>query len=130
SVVAATGGNRPQSFSGVNLPNDQGERERFGSKSFLLPGLDDAEAEVRTLPLLKELAPAAWANEIARCFARLEFAEVALHEIVGHASGAVSPALGKDPSEVLQPNYNTLEEARADLVAHFHATEPLVREAG
>jgi dipeptidyl-peptidase-3 len=130
AILAATGENRPQSFSGVNLPNEQAERDRFGSKSFLLPGFDDAVAEVLSNAIAREFSPPSLAAELVRCRAQQRFALVAFHEVVGHASGAVSPALGADPAGLLGPSFNTLEEARADLVAHWHAQDPRTREIG
>lgn len=132
-VAAGSGDNRPQSFAGVNLPNENAEREQFGSKSFLLPGYDDAVAQVRSSALLRELSPPALAPELVRCRSQLRFALVAFHEIVGHASGRVSRALSEartDPADLLKENYNTLEEARADLVGHWHAGDPKTREVG
>ena len=132
-VVGGSGDNRPQSFAGVNLPNENAEREKYGSKSFLLPGLDDAVAQVRSLRIAFEFAPPALAAELVRCRPQLRFALVAFHEIVGHASGRVSRKLADahlDPADLLKENYNTLEEARADLVAHWHAADPKTRELG
>jgi dipeptidyl-peptidase-3 len=42
---------------------------------------------------------------------------VAMHEVLGHGSGKVSPTLTADPRSYLKEYYSTLEEARADLVA-------------
>ncbi|GAC1337905.1 MAG: dihydrofolate reductase [Myxococcales bacterium] len=132
-LAAGSGDNRPQSFAGVNLPNENAEREKFGSKSFLLPGYDDAVAQVRSAALTREFAPPALADALVRCRSQQRFALVAFHEIVGHASGRVSSALADarlDPADVLQEGYNTLEEARADLVGHWHAGDPRTKEIG
>jgi dipeptidyl-peptidase-3 len=132
-VVAGSGDDRPQAFTGVNLPNENAEREKYGSKSFLLPGYDDAMAQVRALRIARELAPPGLADEIARCRPQHRFTLVALHEIVGHGSGRISQKLADahlEPSALLKETYNTLEEARADLVALFHGTDPKVVQLG
>ena len=129
-VLGAAGENRPQGFSGVNLPNEQDERDRFGSKSFLLPGYDDAIAAARSDAIAREFNPPQLADELLRCHAQHRFALVAFHEVVGHASGKVAAAMKGDPADVLGASYNTLEEARADLVAHWHALDPKTLEIG
>ena len=40
----------------------------------------------------------------------------AMHEVIGHASGKINEGVGT-PKETLKNYSNTLEEARADLVA-------------
>ena len=129
-VLGAAGENRPQGFSGVNLPNEQGERDKFGSKSFLLPGYDEAVAAAQSDAIVREFSPASQAADLVRCHAQQQFALVAFHEVVGHASGRVASALKGDPADVLGASYNTLEEARASLVAHWHALDPKTREIG
>jgi dipeptidyl-peptidase-3 len=132
-VAGGSGENRPQSFVGVTLPNDVAESERFGSKSILLPGLDEALSQACSLRIARELAPPALEGELARCRSQQRFAQIALHEIVGHASGRASQRLAEAhlvPKDLLREHYWTLEEARADLVAHWNATGPRARELG
>jgi dipeptidyl-peptidase-3 len=129
-LVGASGENRPQSFSGVNLPNDQAERERLGSKSLLLPAFDEAVAEARGKALAREFNPKPVADALAACLPQQRFAQLAFHEMIGHASGKVSGALRGDPSAALGASYHTLEEARAELVAHFLVADPRTREIG
>ena len=133
AVFAASGSGdaRPLGFSGANLPNEQAERDRSGSKSLLLAALDDALGAARGLRMTAEFAPTELAADLVRCRSDHRFAFLALHEIAGHAGGATAVQLaGKDPGDVLRENYNTLEVARADLVAHWHATDPLLRDLG
>ncbi len=50
-----------------------------------------------------------------------------MHEVIGHASGKINPGIGT-PKETLKNYSNTLEEARADLVAlYFIMDERLVK---
>jgi dipeptidyl-peptidase-3 len=54
-----------------------------------------------------------------------------MHEVIGHGSGKVSDRLkGKDPGDFLPGYYNTLEEARADLVALWNGWDERLVEAG
>ncbi len=130
TLVGASGENRPQSFSGVNLPNDQAERERLGSKSLLLPAYDEAVAEARGKALSREFNPPPLGDALARCLPQQRFAQLAFHEMIGHASGKVSGTLRGDPSAALGASYHTLEEARAELVAHWLVADPRTREVG
>src|SRR5438270_7702058 len=54
----------------------------------------------------------------------------ALHEIIGHGSGKLSPKLTKDPAFYLKEYFSTLEEARADLMALWNIFDPKLRELG
>src|SRR5262249_32749997 len=55
----------------------------------------------------------------------------AMHEVIGHGSGKVSAKLrGKDPADFLPGYYNTLEEARADLVALWNAWDDKIVDLG
>jgi dipeptidyl-peptidase-3 len=55
---------------------------------------------------------------------------VALHEVIGHGSGQVSPELKGDPSEHLKETYSALEEARAELMALYFIGDPRLQEIG
>ncbi len=54
----------------------------------------------------------------------------ALHEVIGHGSGKISPKLTHDPAFYLKEYFSTLEEARADLMALWSVWDPKVRELG
>ncbi|MGQ0504994.1 MAG: dipeptidyl-peptidase 3 family protein [Myxococcaceae bacterium] len=111
--------------AGINLPNEQHIREKYGSKSTLLMNVMEAAYELVRLPLSQEFLP----NEEQRALARQHGATarkllVAFHEVTGHASGKVDPAQKGSPDDNLKEYSNTLEEARADLVALYHAFDP------
>ena len=55
---------------------------------------------------------------------------VAMHEVVGHASGKKAADLEGDPADHIKEYYSTLEEARADLVAYWNFFDPKLVEMG
>ncbi|ADO70155.1 dipeptidyl-peptidase 3 family protein [Stigmatella aurantiaca] len=120
----------PQPPAGINLPNEQHIREKYGSKSVLVANVMEVASALRRLPLAVEFSR----TEEDRAQARKHSATarkwlVAFHEVLGHASGQVDKKLGKQPpSRFLKEYDNTLEEARADLVALWHAFDPALAE--
>ncbi|HYH96968.1 dipeptidyl-peptidase 3 family protein [Hyalangium sp.] len=121
----------PQPPAGINLPNEQHLREKYGSKSVLVANVMDAASALRRLPLAIEFSRTPEDRAQARKYsvsARKWL--VAFHEVLGHASGQVDKKkLGKQqPSAFLKEYDNTLEEARADLVALWHAFDPALKE--
>jgi dipeptidyl-peptidase-3 len=132
NVMTATGGDGPVSPIGINLPNEQAIRERYGSKSVLLHNIVDAYEKSSGKDLLKEFA-----NDQAEIDNQEKYGTIAdnlhtaMHEVIGHASGKVSGKLGgKDPADFFPGYYNTLEEARADLVALWNARDEKLVEIG
>lgn len=125
NVVAAY----PQPPGGINLPNEQAIREKYGSKSVLIANTTEAGVAVKRLPLSLLFAAAPEDAEQAKKYAaRARKLLVAFHEVTGHASGRVDPALKGNPQGALKEYGNTLEEARADLVALWHAFDPALKE--
>jgi dipeptidyl-peptidase-3 len=130
-VVVETGESGPVTPIGINLPNDQTVRERFGSKSVLLSNVLEAY-ERSQLPEFR--AEFSWsADEAARAerWSALA-AEITtnMHEVIGHGSGRVSPELGGHPQTALREHYSALEESRADLVALYFLPDPKLAELG
>jgi dipeptidyl-peptidase-3 len=116
---------------GDNLPNDAEIHEKYGSKSFLFTGSTRALAEAQGWGSLEEFA--ASPEEIAICKKYgVEAGDLmtALHEVIGHGSGKLSPGLKGSPESYLKEYYSTLEEARADLMALWNITDPKLRELG
>jgi dipeptidyl-peptidase-3 len=118
----------PQPPAGINLPNEQRVRERYGSKSVLVANTMETASALKRLPLALAFAPTPEDREEARLYAGIARKWlVAFHEVVGHGSGQVDPALKGDPSIHLKEYDNTLEEARADLVAMWLAFDPALQ---
>ena len=114
--------------SGINLPNDQDIREKYGSKSVSLTNVNEAYDKSTSAEFRKEFA---WSPEEA---ARAEkWSSLAselttdLHEVIGHASGKIAEHLKGSPQSLLKEQYSALEESRADLVALYFLPDP---EAG
>lgn len=132
NVIIGTGGTGPISPVGINLPNEQAIREQYGSKSVLLNNIQSASDKSSGKELLKEFA---WDEEeimMEETYGSLaNNLHTAMHEVIGHGSGKASPKLGgKDPSDFLPGYYNTLEEARSDLVAMYNAWDPKLVDIG
>jgi dipeptidyl-peptidase-3 len=116
---------------GDNLPNENEIREKYGSKSFMLTG------SARTLRLATGSGPieefAASPEEIALAKKYGEEAAdmmTALHEVIGHGSGKLSPRLQGGSEAYLKEYFSTLEEARADLMALWNIFDPKLQQLG
>ncbi len=118
-LVAAAGDALGFTFSGVSLPNKQTLRERHGTKSWIVTSVMEAGDRVLGDRLVRELVVPEAREEAARCWRAVELARTAFREVIGHASGKVSPGLGGDPRRLLAPYYSILEEARAQAVADY-----------
>ncbi|MGH9161387.1 MAG: dipeptidyl-peptidase 3 family protein, partial [Vicinamibacteraceae bacterium] len=128
-VVIETGDSGPITPVGINLPNDQGVRERHGSKSVSLSNVTTAY-DKSTAPEFRE--EFSWTPEEA---ARSEkWGSVAselttnMHEVIGHASGKVAERLEGNPQAALKEQFSALEEARADLVGLYFLPDPKLVE--
>jgi dipeptidyl-peptidase-3 len=121
----------PQPPAGINLPNEQHIREKYGSKSVLVANVMEAASALRRLPLALEFSrtPEERAHAEKHAATARKWL-VAFHEVLGHASGQVDQKKLKKqpPSKFLKEYDNTLEEARADLVALWHAFDPALKD--
>ncbi|MGH9347946.1 MAG: dipeptidyl-peptidase 3 family protein [Vicinamibacterales bacterium] len=128
-VVFETGDAGPVSAIGINLPNDQSIRERYGSKSVSLSNVIEAADKATPATMRSEFA---WsAEETARAATWGAFASelhTDMHEVIGHASGRVSAALGVTPQAALKEQFSAIEEGRADLVALYFLADPKLAE--
>jgi dipeptidyl-peptidase-3 len=116
---------------GDNLPNESEIHDKYGTKSFMFTGALRAFNAARGSTSLKEFA--ASPEEFAICDKYGDAAEdlmTALHEVIGHGSGKLSPKLTHDYSYYLKEYASTLEEGRADLMALWNIWDPKLREWG
>ena len=129
-VIVETGDSGPVTPIGINLPNDQEIREKYGSKSVALANVNEAYDRSSPGSMRSEFA---WSPEEAQ---RAEkFATFAgelttdMHEVIGHASGR--QAEGKtQPKDFLKEEFSALEEGRADLVGLYFIADPKLVEIG
>jgi dipeptidyl-peptidase-3 len=114
----------------VNLPNKESLREHYGSKNMIAVSVTDVRQAVQGDKEIREFVWPEKAAEAARCWRQVKFAEVAFHELMGHASGKVDPKLKQDSRQAIAPYFSALEEARADLVGYHHFADPKTTEIG
>ncbi len=130
-VVMETGDSGPVTPIGINLPNDQLIRERYGSKSVSLANVNEAYDKSLPPSYRQEFC---WSSEeVARAEKWGSLASevtTAIHEVLGHGSGVVEAHLGGRPEAALKEQYAGLEETRADLVALYFVGEPKIAEIG
>ena len=130
-VVIETGDSGPITPVGINLPNDQDIREKYGSKSVSLSNVNEAYDRSTSAEFRREFA---WtAEEAARAEKWSSLAgelTTDLHEVIGHASGRIAEKLEGSPQTALKEQYSALEEARADLVALYFIPNARLAELG
>lgn len=116
---------------GDNLPNENEIHQKYGSKSFLFTGSTRAFSHATGHKVLEEFAASPQEIEIGKKYGdEAQDLMTALHEIIGHGSGKLSPKLTHEPAYYLKEYYSTLEEARADLMALWSVWDPKMREMG
>lgn len=116
---------------GDNLPNEEEIHQKYGSKSFLFTGSSRAFSEAEGNRSLEEFAASKEEIDICKKYGD-EAADLttAMHEIIGHGSGQLSPKLTHEPAFYLKQYYSTLEEGRADLMALWSVWDPKVQQLG
>jgi len=130
-VVVETGDSGPVTAVGINLPNDQAIREKYGSKSVSLANVSEAYERSTPEAMRVEFS---WSREEAeRAKAWGGFAQeltTAMHEVIGHGSGRMAPGVTEPPHRLLGEQYSSIEEARADLVALYFLPDAKLVELG
>ena len=130
-VLVETGDSGPLTPVGINLPNDQAIRERYGSKSVSLVNVNEA---------YERSTPEAMRSEFCWDAAEMERAKrwggfsreltTEMHEVIGHGSGRMAPGVTSTPHELLKEQYSAIEETRADLVALYFLPDAKLVEMG
>jgi dipeptidyl-peptidase-3 len=130
-VVVEAGDSGPITPVGINLPNDQSIRERYGSKSVSLSNIAEAY-DKSTLPEFR--SEFSWSDdEAARASKWSAFASeltTNMHEVIGHGSGRVAERLNGSPQAALKEQFSAIEESRADLVALYFLPDRRLVELG
>lgn len=130
-VVVEAGDSGPITPIGVNLPNDQRIRERYGSKSVSLSNVLDAYERSMPDTFRQEFA---WDDaEVERAKRWGAFAgelTTEIHEVLGHGSGRMADHITVTPQDLLKEQYSALEETRADLVALYFVADPYLAALG
>jgi dipeptidyl-peptidase-3 len=130
-VVVETGDSGPVTPIGINLPNDQSIREKYGSKSVALSNVNDAYSRSTPGGMRSEFV---WSpEEAARAAKWGDFGgelTTDMHEVIGHASGRQSETLKEPPQAVIKEQFSALEEGRADLVGLYFIADPKLAELG
>ena len=116
---------------GDNLPNENEIREKYGSKSFMLTGSARTLRQATGMAPIEEFAASPEEIALARKYGE-EAADMgtALHEVIGHGSGKLSPRLQGGAEAYLKEYFSTLEEARADLMALWNIFDPKLQQLG
>ena len=128
--AAMLGGDcHPATPIGINLPNAEWIRERYGSKSVTLDNITYAYDRVSlNSGVLDEFAYSDEEKELVRKYGYIGGnVHTDLHECLGHGSGKMLPGVGQ---EALKNYYSTIEEARADLFALYYVMDPKLVELG
>jgi dipeptidyl-peptidase-3 len=116
---------------GDNLPNENEIREKYGSKSFMLTGSSRTLRQATGNGVLEEFSASPEEVALSKKYGE-EAADMmtALHEVIGHGSGKLSPRLKGGSEAHLKQYFSTLEEARADLMALWNIFDPKLQELG
>lgn len=110
----------PATPIGINLPNSNWIRSTHGSKSISLGNIVEAYNSAGGSSSLDEFYLNAEVKARIKKYGKLSSKmHTAMHEVIGHASGKINDGIGT-PKETLKNYSNTLEEARADLVALYY----------
>jgi dipeptidyl-peptidase-3 len=130
-VVIEIGDSGPITPIGVNLPNDQRIREKYGSKSVSLSNVLDAYERSTPDSFRQEFC---WDDgEVERAKRWGAFASeltTEIHEVLGHGSGRMADHITATPQDLLKEQYSALEETRADLVALYFVADPYLSAIG
>lgn len=129
-VVVEAGDSGPVTPIGINLPNDQAIREKFGSKSVALSNVNEAYDRSTPGTMRGEFTWSPEETERARKYGTLAGELTTdMHEVIGHASGQQAPGKS-NPQALIKEEFSALEEGRADLVGLYFIADPRLVELG
>ncbi|MGZ5282868.1 MAG: dipeptidyl-peptidase 3 family protein [Bacteroidia bacterium] len=131
TAIVEAGDAAPSTPIGINLPNSNWIREKHGSKSVSLGNLVYSYNVVGAKsPSMAEFAYSQEIIDRAKKYGALAGElHTDMHEVIGHASGKINAGVGT-PDLTLKNYANTLEEARADLVALYYILDPKLVKIG
>lgn len=129
-TAAMLGGDTyPSTPIGINLPNANWIRVKYGSKSVTIQNITEAYAQSSMGSGFNE--EFMWSDverELAKKYGSLTSdLHVDLHECLGHGSGKILP--GTDP-DALKAYGSPIEETRADLFGLYYLGDPKMVELG
>lgn len=131
NVAVAVGEGGPVTWSGINLPNYQDIRTKYGSKNVILQNMIEARNEVLLDMLIKEFYLPEYQSFMKKYYKTARKMLLYMHEVIGHGSGSADAKLGgKDPRDFIGKNYGAMEEARASLVAYHYINDPILTKIG
>ena len=128
--AAMLGGDEyPSTAIGINLPNADWIRAKYGSKSVTIGNLTDAYNKAARNNGFKEefVIDEATLALIEKYGDLCDDLHTDLHECLGHGSGKLLPGVNPD---ALKAYGNTIEEARADLFGLYYLADPKLVELG
>lgn len=119
----------PSTAIGINLPNADWIRARYGSKSVTIGNLTDAyNKAARGNGFNEEFVIDEPTRELIEKYGDLcDDLHTDLHECLGHGSGQLLPGVSPD---ALKAYGSTIEEARADLFGLYYLADPKLIELG
>ena len=128
--AAMIGGDEyPSTAIGINLPNADWIRARYGSKSITITNFTHAYDEAaKESGFLEEYVCDSDTLQMIRQYGSLcDELHTNLHECLGHGSGQLLPGVSPD---ALKEYGNTIEEARADLFGLYYIADEKLIELG
>ena len=129
-VIVETGDSGPVTPIGINLPNDQEIREKFGSKSVALANVNEAYDRSSPTSMRSEFTWSPEETQRAEKFATFAGELTTdMHEVIGHASGRQAEGKG-NPQALIKEEFSALEEGRADLVGLYFIADPKLVDIG
>lgn len=131
TVIGEVGDAAPATPIGINLPNAEWIREKYGSKSVALGNIIASYAAWEAAsPAIDEFGYDSTVIQRQRKWGALASdLHTDMHEVIGHASGKINEGVGPI-DKTLKGYAGTLEEARADLVALYYTLDPKLVEMG